>query len=44
MNLEFKKKYWTGIFIALILIGIDLYLYFVLDSKRWLIPLIVIVR
>ena len=42
MRPKFKKKYWIGIIIALLIICFDLYLYFVLDSKRWFLPIIIV--
>lgn len=42
MDLEFKKKYFIGISGALLLILIDLYLYFVLEIKRWFLAIIVV--
>ncbi|MEK6934828.1 MAG: type II secretion system F family protein [Nanoarchaeota archaeon] len=42
MYWEFKKKYFIGIIIALLIIISDLYLYFILGSKRWFYALIVI--
>ena len=42
MNFKFKQTYWIGIIFALFLMGIDIYLYFALQIKRWLIPIIII--
>jgi len=42
MELEFKKKYFIGITLALILIILDLYLYFVLKIKRWFFPVLIV--
>ena len=42
MDIGFKKKYLIGIVAALIILIIDFYAYFMLDSKRWFFPIIVI--
>ena len=42
MRHTFKEKYWIGIIAALILLGFDFYLYYILGSKRWFFSLIVV--
>ena len=42
MEIEFKNKYFIGIFVALFIIGFDLYLNFVLEFKRFFYPIIVV--
>jgi len=42
MSVEFKQKYWIGIFFAFIIICIDIYLYFVEDLKRLFFPLLIL--
>ncbi|MFH1592992.1 MAG: type II secretion system F family protein [Candidatus Woesearchaeota archaeon] len=42
MELEFKPKYLIGISISLILIIVDLYLYFLLEIKRWFFAVLVV--
>ena len=41
MELEFKKKYLIGIFIAFFLLVFDFYLFFVVKNKRWFFPILV---
>ncbi len=41
MALEFKTKYFIGIFVALIIIGVDVYLYYFFEFKRFFLPIIV---
>ena len=42
MRFTFKQKYWVGIIVAVFILAIDFYLYFVLNSKRWFFSLIVV--
>src|SRR3989344_8561396 len=42
MNLEFKKKYLVGIFLAIVILIVDFYLYFFLERKRLFVPVLIV--
>ena len=42
MNLEFKKKYLIGIFLAIVILIVDFYLYFFSERKRLFVPVLIV--